>query len=76
MELRFCPWFLLFKYRTGRSDLSSSLCPHYVYLTVSVGLLAIDAQEAFFCPIAFNHLCCNYTEASWNFKNHCATNSA
>ncbi len=59
VDLRFCSRFLLFKYRTGRSDRSSSLYPHYVYLTASVRLLANDSQEAFFWPIALNHLSCN-----------------
>ncbi len=27
VDLRFCPWLLLFKYWTGGSNLSSSLCP-------------------------------------------------
>jgi hypothetical protein len=32
VDLRFCPWLLLFTYRSGESDLSSSLCRHNVYL--------------------------------------------
>ncbi len=31
VELSFCPWLTLFKYWTGWPDLSSSLCPYYVY---------------------------------------------
>jgi len=32
VELRFCPWIILFKYWTCRPDLGSSLCPYYVYM--------------------------------------------
>jgi hypothetical protein len=32
VELRFCPWLLLFEYWTGRPEPSSSLCIHYIYL--------------------------------------------
>jgi hypothetical protein len=34
VELWFCPWLILFKYLTRYmdvADLSSSLCPYYVY---------------------------------------------
>ncbi len=31
VELRFWPWFILFKYWTGWLDLSSSLCLYYVW---------------------------------------------
>ncbi len=29
VELRFCQWIILYKYWTGRPDLSSFLCPYY-----------------------------------------------
>jgi hypothetical protein len=32
VELRFCPWIILFNFWTGRTDLRSSLCPYYVYM--------------------------------------------
>jgi hypothetical protein len=36
VELRFCPWHLLFKYWTGGSDLNFSLCLLYVSLMLRV----------------------------------------
>jgi hypothetical protein len=32
VELRFCPWIMLFKDWTGWPDLSSALFPYYVYV--------------------------------------------
>ncbi len=32
IELRFCPWLILYKYRTGWPGLSSSFGPYYMYM--------------------------------------------
>ncbi len=47
IDMRFFPWILVFKYWTVGSDLSSSLCPYYVW-----------GGGAFFWPIAVSDICC------------------